>query len=138
MPDDVFPLLNDFRRWSIWSPWEKLDPNLTRRFSGAESGQGAVYDGEGNKKAGKGRMEIRKSIPPSRLVITLDFMEPWAAHNTAEFILTPDAGATDVVWTMYGPNLFITKLTGVFISMDKMVGTDFERGLANLKQAAES
>ena len=115
-----------------------MDPNLTRRYSGAESGQGAVYDWEGNKKVGKGRMEIRKVVPPSSVVITLDFMEPWAAHNTAEFTLTPAAGATDVVWAMHGPNLFMTKLMGVFMSMDKMVGKDFERGLANLKQAAES
>ena len=137
-PDKIFPLLNDFKRWPIWSPWEKMDPNLTRRYSGAESGQGAVYDWEGNKKVGKGRMEIRKVVPPSSVVITLDFMEPWAAHNTAEFTLTPAAGATDVVWAMQGPNLFMTKLMGVFMSMDKMVGKDFERGLANLKQAAES
>ena len=137
-PDRIFPLLNDFKRWSVWSPWEKLDPNLTRRHSGAESGPGAVYEWEGNKKVGKGRMEIRKAVPPSNVVITLDFIEPWAAHNTAEFTLTPSASATDVIWAMYGPNLFMTKLTSVFMSMDKMVGKDFERGLANLKQAAEA
>ena len=137
-PDKIFPLLNDFKRWSVWSPWEKLDPNLTRRYSGAENGQGAIYEWEGNKKVGKGRMEIRKVVPASSVVITLDFMEPWAAHNTAEFTLAPASSATDVTWTMHGPNLFMTKLMGVFMSMDKMIGKDFERGLANLKQAAES
>ena len=136
-PDKVFPLLNDFRRWSVWSPWEKLDANLTRRHSGPDSGQGAVYEWEGNKKVGKGRMEIRKSVPTSNLVITLDFIEPWSAHNTAEFTLAPAAGATDITWAMYGPNLFTAKLMGIFMSFDKMIGKDFERGLANLKQAAE-
>lgn len=136
-PDKVFPLLNDFRRWAAWSPWEKLDPNLTRRHSGPERGQGAVYEWEGNKKVGKGRMEIRKSVPPSNLVITLDFIEPWSAHNTSEFTLTPAANATDVTWAMYGPNLFMTKLMSIFMSMEKMIGKDFERGLENLKQAAE-
>jgi uncharacterized protein YndB with AHSA1/START domain len=136
-PEQIFPLLNDFKRWSAWSPWEKLDPNLTRRYSGADSGQGAVYEWEGNKKAGKGRMEIRKVVPPLIVVITLDFIEPWAAHNTAEFTLTQASSATDVVWAMHGPNLFTTKLMGVFMSIDRMVGKDFERGLANLKQAAE-
>jgi uncharacterized protein YndB with AHSA1/START domain len=136
-PDKVFSFLNDFKRWSIWSPWEKLDPNLTRRHSGADSGQGAIYEWEGNKKVGKGRMEIRKSVPASNLVITLDFIEPWSAHNTAEFTLAPAAGATDVTWAMYGPNLFMTKVMTIFMSMDKMVGKDFERGLENLKRAAE-
>jgi uncharacterized protein YndB with AHSA1/START domain len=137
-PDKIFLLLNDFKRWQIWSPWEKLDPNLTRRHSGADSGQGAVYEWQGNKKVGKGRMEIRKVVPPSSVVITLDFIEPWSAHNTAEFTLSPAAGATDVTWAMYGPNLFMTKLMSVFMSMDKMIGKDFEKGLANLKQAAEA
>jgi uncharacterized protein YndB with AHSA1/START domain len=136
-PDKIFPLLNDFRRWSAWSPWEKLDPDLTRRYSGAESGQGAIYEWQGNKKVGKGRMEIRRAAPPSSLVITLDFIEPWAAHNTAEFTLAPASNATDVTWAMHGPSLYMTKLMGVFMSMDKMIGRDFEKGLANLKQAAE-
>jgi hypothetical protein len=136
-PDKILPLLTDFRRWTAWSPWEKLDPNLTRRYSGAAEGEGAVYEWEGNKKVGKGRMEIRKVVAPSTVVIMLDFIEPWAAHNTAEFTLAPTGGATDVVWAMHGPNLFMTKLMGLFMSMDKLIGKDFERGLSNLKHAAE-
>jgi uncharacterized protein YndB with AHSA1/START domain len=83
-------------------------------------------------------MEIRKVVPPTSVVITLDFIEPWAAHNTAEFTLTPASGATDVTWAMYGPSLFVNKMMGVFVSMDKLIGKDFERGLDNLKQAAEA
>jgi uncharacterized protein YndB with AHSA1/START domain len=137
-PDRIFPFLTDFKRWAAWSPWEAIDPNLTRRYSGAATGKGSVYEWEGNKKAGKGRMEIRETTSPSNVVITLDFIEPWAAHNTTEFTLAPSAGGTDVIWAMYGPSLFANKLMGLFMSMDKLVGKDFERGLANLKQAAES
>ena len=137
-PDRVFPLLVDFHKWPSWSPWERLDPNLTRRFSGAQNGAGAIYEWEGNKKVGKGRMKIRKAVAPSLLVIMLDFIEPWAAHNTAEFTLTSASNATDVTWTMHGPNLFMAKLMSVFVSMDKLVGKDFERGLTNLKTAAEA
>lgn len=135
--DRIYPLLIDFHEWRKWSPWERLDPNLVRRHSGAAVGQGAIYEWEGNKKVGQGRMEIRKVVPPSNVVITIDFIEPWSAHNTAEFTLTPASHATDVAWAMYGPNLFMTKLMGIFVSMDKLIGKDFEQGLANLKAAAE-
>jgi hypothetical protein len=83
-------------------------------------------------------MEIRNAVAPSLLVIMLDFIEPWAAHNTAEFRLASASSATDVTWTMHGPNLFMAKLMSVFVSMDKLVGKDFERGLTNLKAAAEA
>jgi uncharacterized protein YndB with AHSA1/START domain len=136
-PEKVYPLLVDFHQWPSWSPWEKLDPNLTRRHSGAPSGVGAIYEWEGNKKVGKGRMEIRKAVPPSLIVIMLDFIEPWASHNTSEFTLASSSNATDVTWTMHGPSLFTAKLMSLFVSMDKLVGKDFERGLANLKEAAE-
>ena len=136
-PERIFPFISDFHMWNAWSPYEQLDPAMKRTYSGPPSGPGAVYEWEGNKKVGKGRMEIRKSVPVSNLVITLDFIEPWSAHNTAEFTLAPAAGATDITWAMYGPNLFMTKLMGIFMSFDKMIGKDFERGLENLKQAAE-
>jgi uncharacterized protein YndB with AHSA1/START domain len=136
-PERVYPFLVDFHQWTAWSPWEKLDPNLTRRHSGAPSGVGAVYEWEGNKKVGKGRMEIRKAIAPSLVVIMLDFIEPWASHNTSEFNLTSASNATDVTWTTHGPNLFTAKVMSLFMSMDKLVGKDFERGLANLKAVSE-
>jgi uncharacterized protein YndB with AHSA1/START domain len=134
----VFPFIDDFRRWAAWSPWEKLDPQLTRRHSGAATGRGAVYEWEGNKKVGSGRMEIIESVPPSKVAIKLDFLKPWRASNTTEFALAASGGATDVTWTMHGPVPFMMKLMGIFMPMDKLVGKDFERGLANLKHAAET
>lgn len=136
-PERILPLIDDFRNWREWSPWEKMDPALKRAYSGAPSGKGAVYEWEGNNKVGKGRMEIMDVSPPSRVTIKLDFLKPFEAHNTAEFTLTPRGGTTDVTWAMHGPNLFIGKVMSLFFSMDRMVGKDFETGLANLKTTAE-
>ncbi len=137
-PEKVFGLLDDFHHWPEWSPWEKLDPTMTRAHSGAASGTGAAYAWEGNKRVGKGRMEILETVQPSKVVVKLDFLAPFEAHNTAEFTLAPSGGATDVTWAMYGPNLFMGKVMSVFMSMDKMIGKDFEAGLANMKKAAEA
>jgi hypothetical protein len=98
--------------------------------------QGAVYEWEGNK-VGKGRMEITDASPPSRVTIKLDFFKPFEAHNTAEFTMEPKGDATNVTWAMHGPNLFVGKLMSTFVNMDRMVGKDFEAGLANLKTLAE-
>jgi carbon monoxide dehydrogenase subunit G len=136
-PDKVFAFVNDFHQWSVWSPWEKLDPNLKRTHGGATSGKTATYAWEGNNKVGQGRMEIVDTAPPGRIVIKLDFLKPFEAHNTAEFTFLPEGSGTRVNWAMHGPANFMTKLMGVFMSMDKMVGKDFETGLANLKAAAE-
>lgn len=136
-PEAVYALINDFHNWGAWSPWEKLDPAMTRKHSGAPSGQGAVYEWEGNSDVGKGRMEITESTPPSHVLIKLDFLAPFEAHNTAEFTLQPASGGTNVVWAMYGENNFIGKIMQVFMDMDSMIGKDFETGLANMKQAAE-
>jgi uncharacterized protein YndB with AHSA1/START domain len=136
-PEKIFPLINDFRSWTQWSPWEKKDPALKRTYSGAATGKGSVYEWEGDKNVGKGRMEIAESSPPSKIVIGLHFISPFEANNTAEFTLTPSGNATTVNWAMYGPNLFMGKVMSTFMSMDKMVGKDFEAGLANMKAAAE-
>jgi len=135
--DKVFGLINDFHRWAVWSPWEKMDPAMQRTFSGEPSGKGAVYAWKGNKKVGEGRMEILESSP-SRIVIKLDFMAPFEAHNTAEFTLTPTAGETAVNWSMQGPTPFVGKIMHVFMNMDRMVGKDFETGLANMKAQVEA
>jgi hypothetical protein len=135
--EKIFPLLNDFHNWGSWSPWEKMDPELKRTYSGAASGKGAVYEWKGNKKVGQGRMEILASSRPGKLVIQLDFLKPFEAHNTTEFTLEGKGGATDVTWAMYGPQPFVGKLMTVFFSMDRVVGNDFETGLANLKAIAE-
>jgi uncharacterized protein YndB with AHSA1/START domain len=136
-PDKIYPYLADFRQWSAWSPWEKRDPAMQRRFSGAASGQGAVYAWEGNQDVGSGRMEIRSARPISSVDLQLDFLAPFEAHNTATFTLVPQNGATAVTWTLQGPMPLLSKVIGVFVSMDQMVGKDFEAGLANLKAAAE-
>ena len=135
-PDKIFPLINDFHSWPSWSPWEKLDPAMQRTHSGATAGQGAAYAWVGNSKVGEGRMEILASAPSSKISIKLDFIKPFEGHNTADFTLQPQGDSTQVTWVMYGPAPYVTKLMGVFVSMDKLIGKDFEAGLANLKSAA--
>lgn len=137
-PEKIYPLISDFHRWTRWSPFEKLDPAMQRTYSGADSGKGAVYTWSGNNKAGKGRMEITDTNAPNGIVIQLDFIEPFAASNTAEFTLVPDGDTTTVTWAMRGSSPFIAKIMHLFFNMDKMVGSDFETGLANLKAATES
>ena len=136
-PAKVFALIDDFRQWAGWSPWEKLDPAMKRTHSGAASGKGAVYAWEGNGDVGAGRMEILETTAPSRVLIRLDFIKPFEARNTAEYTLRPEGEATRVTWAMYGPAPFVSKLMQVFVSMDAMIGKDFEQGLANLKALAE-
>jgi uncharacterized protein YndB with AHSA1/START domain len=136
-PEKIFALINDFHQWIVWSPWERKDPALKRTYSGAESGKGAVYGWEGDKNVGTGRMEIRESTPPSKIVIQLDFLKPFEAHNTAEFTMLPQGDGTHVIWVMQGPAPFINKVMQVFMDFDKMVGKDFEAGLLNLKNATE-
>jgi uncharacterized protein YndB with AHSA1/START domain len=136
-PERIFPLINDFRNWRSWSPWEKLDPAMTRTLSGAESGKGAVYAWKSNGKAGQGRMEIAQASPPSKIAIDLDFLKPFKAHNVAEFRLEPQGGLTKVTWAMDGKSPFVSKIMQTIINMDRMIGKDFEAGLANLKAIAE-
>src|SRR5262245_21947818 len=137
LPEKVFPHINDFHSWSAWSPWEKLDPNLKRTFTGPASGVGSTYEWQGNKKVGQGRMEIMESTPSSKVAIKLDFIKPFEAHNTAEFTLAPNGGSTDINWAMLGHKPFLFKVMSVFMDMDKMIGKDFEAGLANLKAISE-
>jgi uncharacterized protein YndB with AHSA1/START domain len=136
-PEKIYPLISDFHNWGTWSPWEKLDPAMKRTHSGAESGPGAVYEWEGNSEVGKGRMEITAATPPSKVTIQLDFLEPFEAHNVTEMTLEPQGDATQVRWLMRGPNTYVSKVMSVFMSMDSMIGKDFEAGLANMKAAAE-
>lgn len=135
--EKVFPLISDFRQWPAWSPWEKMDPGMKKTHSGAASGKGAVYEWEGNKKVGKGRMEILEAAPLAKVTLKLDFYAPFEAHNITEFTLEARGASTGVNWAMHGPQPFMFKLMGVFMSMDKMVGKDFEAGLASMKAAAE-
>ena len=135
-PEKAFALINDFHQWGAWSPWEHMDTDLQRNYSGPASGVGAVYHWEG-KKTGVGRMEIVETSAPSLVKIKLDFFKPFEAHNTAEFTLLPQGDSTTVTWAMYGPSPYMSKLMGIFFSIDKMVGKDFEAGLEKMKAAAE-
>jgi hypothetical protein len=133
----IYPLISDFHSWTSWSPYEKRDPALKRTYSGAESGKGAVYQWEGNSEVGSGRMEITDTSAPSKVVIKLDFITPFEGHNVAQFTMQPSGRATNVTWSMDGPTPYLGKVIGVFINMDRMIGTDFEAGLANLKTLTE-
>ncbi len=132
----VFALLVDFHRWAEWSPWEDLDPNLWRGYSGAERGVGAIYEWAGNRKAGAGRMEITTADEPSLVQLDLQFLKPFKSRNTTTFTLVDRDDGTHVSWRMVGPKTFTTRVMGLFMSMDKMVGRDFEKGLAQLSVAA--
>jgi hypothetical protein len=136
-PETLFPLINDLHSWGAWSPWEKMDPAMKRTYSGATNGKGAVYEWDGNRNVGQGRMEITESSPPSKVMIKLDFIKPFEAHNIAEFTLEAQGDSTNVTWAMHGPNRYIAKVMHLFFSMDSMVGKQFEAGLANLKAVAE-
>lgn len=137
-PEKIFPLINDFRRWDAWSPWEKVDPAIKRTYGSVGSGKGAVYEWRGNKEVGQGRMEIIDSSPSSKLVLKIDFIAPFEAHNTIEFTLAPQGDSTTVTQAMFGPSPYFFKLMGLFINCDKMVGEKQEEGLANLKAIVES
>lgn len=136
-PDRIFAQLANLPGWRAWSPWEKKDPAMKRTFAGPESGVGAAYAWEGNKDVGSGRMEITQATPASKVVIALHFLKPFEARNTAEFTLEPEGNGTRVTWEMSGPANFLSKLMGVFMDMDRMIGKDFEEGLANLKALCE-
>jgi len=136
----VAELIDDFHEWKKWSPWEQLDPSLQRTYSGADTGVGAVYEWNSQGKAGTGRMEItemRAGAERGLIAIKLDFFKPFKASNTAEFVMTPTDAGTDLTWAMFGPSPFASKLMGVFMDFDKMVGKDFEAGLVALKRNAE-
>lgn len=135
--EKIFPRINDFTSWRAWSPWETIDPALKRTYSGAPNGRGAVYEWTGNNQVGQGRMEIVESVPSSQITIKLDFIKPFEAHNTAQFTLAGRDGSTHVTWAMYGPQPFMAKLMSIFCMMERMVGPQFETGLANLKAITE-
>jgi uncharacterized protein YndB with AHSA1/START domain len=136
-PEKIFSLINDYRNWPQWSPYENRDPEMKRTFSGAAAGKGAKYAWEGNRQVGSGEMEIVDTAPPRKVLIKLDFMKPFEAHNVAEFTLEPQGETTNVTWAMHGPVPLMAKVMHMVMDIDKMVGTDFAAGLANMKTAAE-
>jgi hypothetical protein len=128
--------ITDFRRWVDWSPWEGLDPNQQRTYTGAASGVGAGYGWQGSRKVGQGAMEIVR-VDPTGVDIKLRFIKPFKANNDTTFALAENNGQTTVTWTMTGKKLLINKIMGIFISMDKLIGKDFEKGLRQLKAVVE-
>lgn len=136
-PETVFPLINNLHNWHSWSPWEKLDPEMKRTLDGPEAGAGASYAWDGNSQAGAGKMTIEDSKPNEAVDMKLAFTRPFASECQVKFRLAPDASGTKVTWTMDGTNNFIGKAMCLVMDMDKMVGGDFEEGLANLNKAAQ-
>ena len=136
-PDKVFSQINDFHNWHAWSTWERMDPAMKKTHSGAASGVGAKYGWQGNSKVDQGSMEITESLPNSKVKVRLDFLKPMEAHNIGEFTITTEGEGARLNWAMYGPAPFISKLFGVFVNMDNMIGKDFEDSLHNLKQVVE-
>jgi len=133
----VRPLVADLRAWQRWSPWEALDADLKRTYSGPDSGVGARYAWQGNRKAGAGMMEIVAETPQS-LRLELQFLKPWRSTNQVDFTFTPRDEGTEVTWTMSGTNTGLAKVFARFMNFDKLVGPDFEQGLAKLKALAEA
>ena len=134
--EDVFPLVNSFLEWTKWSPWENVDPELNRSYSGSDAGAGAKYAWSGNRKAGSGNMEIVESEFPRSIKVRLEFTKPFKAVNPTTFTFTPADSGTQVTWRMTGENKGLAKVFALFMNMDKFIGTDFERGLAALSAAA--
>jgi hypothetical protein len=135
-PEKILGLVNDFHEWRKWSPWEDIDPNLQRTYSGADAGVGARYAWKGNRKAGQGAMEITASTP-HRVDVALSFVKPFKAENDVVLAITPAGDGSEVTWTMTGEQKGLAALFGKIVSMDRLVGKDFEKGLARLKLAAE-
>lgn len=136
-PHRVYEQVANFHNWTKWSPWEDVDPALQRSYTGAESGTGAVYEWSGNRKAGKGRMEITDATEPTSIEIDLVFEKPWKARNITRFAIAPHGTGSQVTWSMTGKKTLMTKVMGLVMSMDTMLGRDFDKGLARLKATTE-
>jgi hypothetical protein len=136
-PSEVHALVNDFHAWPLWSPWEDVDPALQRTYTGPDSGVGAHYAWSGNRKAGSGSMEITSSTP-EQIDLRLSFLKPWKATNDVTFTFVPVGGDTQVTWRMTGEQKGIAAVFGKVFNMDKLLGKDFEKGLARLKASAEA
>jgi uncharacterized protein YndB with AHSA1/START domain len=136
-PSKIYPLINDYRQWAAWSPYENKDPQMKRTFGPVTSGKGATYAWEGDSNVGAGNMVIADAAPPSKIMIKLNMVKPISASNDVAFTLVPQGDSTTVTWDMQGQVPYFAKIIHVFLDMDKMVGGDFEVGLANLKTVAE-
>jgi hypothetical protein len=136
--ETVFAQINDFHKWDAWSPWLKIDPSAKTSFEGPSSGEGAIFRWSGNADVGEGSMTIVESRPNERVRINLHFVKPFEDTAPTEFILKPDGNQTTVTWTMDGKNNFLAKIFCLFMSMDQMIGSKYEEGLANMKTIVET
>jgi hypothetical protein len=136
-PAEVFAQVNDFHNWEAWSPWAKLDPACKNSFEGPSSGVGAVFKWSGNSEVGEGSMTITESKPNELVRLNLDFVRPFEGHDKVEFTFKPEGDQTRATWTMVGQKNFVCKGIGLFMSMDKMLGGQFEEGFANMKAVLE-
>jgi len=137
-PSAVFGHVNDFHKWEAWNPWGKIDPAMKKTYEGQPSGTGASYTWVGNGHVGEGRMTITDSQPHELIRIRLEFKKPFAGTNIAEFTFQPQGRETTVTWSMSGNKVFATKAIGMFMSMDRMIGGQFEKGLADMKAVVEA
>ncbi|MFM9904504.1 MAG: SRPBCC family protein [Pyrinomonadaceae bacterium] len=137
-PERIFEQVNDFHKWQAWSPWAKIDPAMKTTYSGPATGVGSSYAWTGNSEVGEGKMTISESKPNEQIKIDLDFIKPFEAKNVTSFTFKPDGGKTTVTWKMSGKKNFMMKAFGMVMDMDKVVGGDFEKGLAQLKPVVES
>jgi hypothetical protein len=136
-PSAVFQQVNDFHNWEAWNPWGKIDPAMKKTYEGAPAGVGAVYTWVGNGQVGEGRMTITESRPSDFIRIKLEFFKPFRGTNTAEFTFEPEGDQTAVTWAMTGKLAFVPKIFHLFMNMDKMIGSQFEKGLADMKAVVE-
>lgn len=136
-PEAIYPLISDLHNFPLWSPYDNIDPAIKRSFSGAPSGQGAVYAWQGNAQVGSGRLEIIEAVPYSRVIMKLDYVQPVEAHNMSEFTLQASDDRTKVTWRMHGPAPFLSKVLSLFFSIDNTIGPQFELGLANLRRMTD-
>jgi uncharacterized protein YndB with AHSA1/START domain len=137
-PQRVFELIDDFHNWTEWSPWEGLDPELAREYSGPDAGVGAKYHWLGNRKVGEGRMENVESVPNERIGVKLSFIKPFKAENMTLFEIVPSGDSVSVKWTMTGHRPLFMRMLGKVFKIDEQIGRDFEKGLAQMKAAAEA
>ena len=137
-PPAVFAQVNDFHKWEAWNPWGKIDPAMKQTYEGAPAGPGAIYTWSGNNEVGEGRMTITDSRPSDLIRVKLEFFKPFAGTNTAEFAFKPEGNQTLVTWSMFGEKNFMAKAVHLVMNMDKMIGGQFEKGLADMKSAVEA
>ncbi len=137
-PSTVFAQVNDFHKWDGWNPWGKIDPAIKQNYEGPQAGVGAIYTWTGNHEVGEGRMTIVESRPTELIRIKMEFFKPFAGNSTAEFAFKPENNQTAVTWSMFGENNFMAKAMHLVMNMDKMIGDQFDRGLASMKSIVEA